>query len=317
MNSITRRVLTASAILICSYGHSAFAAFNTLAQFGDNPGQLSASYYTPAQDHKPLVVLLHGCSQNGQELAEKSGLLSLAKNRFAVLVVQQSGQNNIKSCFNWYSDDDYNKDGGESLSIKNMIVTLKQRLKSTDTYIMGLSAGGAMTSVMMVNYPELFRAGAVIAGIPFPCADGLIKAISCMKNGPSQTIQELTALVKSRNQSTQQWPQLSVWTGTADKIVNPSNAKALALAWVALRKLSGKAEITQRAEFTISVWRNQQQPLVELVELNDLGHGIMVDTPVTPGEDMGGFLLNASISTVKHITQFWRLTKGNNQNTSF
>ena len=31
-------------------------------------------------------------------------------------------------------------------------------------FVTGLSAGGAMTSVMLATYPEVFSAGAVIAG---------------------------------------------------------------------------------------------------------------------------------------------------------
>jgi poly(hydroxyalkanoate) depolymerase family esterase len=94
---------------------------------------------------------------------------------------QQSLENNIKGCFNWYSTSDFAKETGENLSIKNMILTLKQHLGGADVYILGLSAGGAMASSLLVNYPDLFNAGAIVAGIPFPCADGLITVISCMK----------------------------------------------------------------------------------------------------------------------------------------
>lgn len=37
------------------------------------------------------------------------------------------------------------------------------------TFVTGLSAGGAMTSVMLAAYPDVFAAGAVIAGLPYDC----------------------------------------------------------------------------------------------------------------------------------------------------
>ena len=194
--------LTMSLLLV---SHFSTAEFFELENFADNPGELSATYYlpTPIADESeslPLVVLLHGCAQKGKELAEKSGLLGLAQQyKFVLLMPQQGLTNNIKRCFNWYSPDDYTKDKGETRSIKNMITTLKKQFSSDKVFIIGLSAGGAMASSILVNYPELFTAGAVVAGIPFPCADGLIKGISCMKNGPSQTVGELVTLIEEIN----------------------------------------------------------------------------------------------------------------------
>ena len=37
-------------------------------------------------------------------------------------------------------------------------------------FVTGLSAGGAMTSVMLATYPEIFAGGAIIAGLPFGVA---------------------------------------------------------------------------------------------------------------------------------------------------
>ena len=37
-------------------------------------------------------------------------------------------------------------------------------------FVTGLSAGGAMASVMLATYPEVFAGGAIIAGLPYGCA---------------------------------------------------------------------------------------------------------------------------------------------------
>ena len=47
-----------------------------------------------------------------------------------------------------------------------------------EVYVTGLSAGGGMTAVMLAAYPELFAGGAIIAGIPYKCANDAIEALS-------------------------------------------------------------------------------------------------------------------------------------------
>jgi poly(3-hydroxybutyrate) depolymerase len=46
-----------------------------------------------------------------------------------------------------------------------------------------LSAGGAMTSVMLAVYPEVFSGGAIVAGLPYGCANNLVDALQCMQTG--------------------------------------------------------------------------------------------------------------------------------------
>lgn len=297
-------------LLTLAVSLSAQADFLKLEKFGANPGDLEASYFTPNIENPALVVLLHGCAQYGNELAQQSGLLGLAKkHNFALLLPQQGLSNNIKRCFNWYSADDYTEGLGENLSLKNMIVSLKQRLASKDVYILGLSGGGAMASAMLANYPTLFTGGGVVAGIPFPCADGLITGISCMKHGPSQTTDELVALVRRLNPQQVTWPKLSVWTGENDSIVNPLNSSMLAQQWANLSALESKPIIKTMSGYTVTRWQNSAKEMrVELVEVSNLGHGIMVNPQVENGGEVSDYLLASPVSTVKHVINFWQLS---------
>jgi poly(hydroxyalkanoate) depolymerase family esterase len=300
-----------SSFFAFTFSFSAFASFTTLDNFGANPGDLEVSYYAPQSKNLQIVVLLHGCAQHGEELAQKSGLLGLAKeHNFALLLPQQGLTNNIKRCFNWYSDDDYTKNLGESLSIKNMITALKKKLASDEVYIVGLSGGGAMASSMLVNYPDLFNAGAVIAGIPFPCADGLITGISCMKNGPSQTVDELVSLTKELNLAQKVWPRLSVWTGASDSIVNPLNSAALAQQWASLWQLNSAPTVYNKPGYKVSQWQsNQNKAQVELIEVHGAGHGIMVNPAEKNGGEVSDYLLASPVSTMQHIIKFWLLVE--------
>jgi poly(hydroxyalkanoate) depolymerase family esterase len=306
------RILKSLVTLLLTLGVSlsSHADFKKLENFGTNLGGLEASYFTPNIENPALVVLLHGCAQQGDELAVKSGLFGLAKkHKFALLLPQQGLNNNIKRCFNWYSSDDSTRDSGENLSIKNMINSLKAQLGSKDVYILGLSAGGAMASGMLANYPALFTGGAVVAGIPFPCADGLITGISCMRNGPSQTADELVTLVKKLNPQQTIWPKLSVWTGATDSIVNPLNSSMLVKQWASLSALEQKPIIHKKSGYTITRWHNlEKEAQVELIEVSDRGHGIMVNPNVENGGKASDYILASPVSTVKHVIDFWQLS---------
>ncbi len=301
--------LLVTALFTSALSFSALANFTKLPQFGENPGDLNASYFSAQTKAASVVVLLHGCAQEGEALARQSGFLGLAKKHsFALLIPQQSLKNNIKRCFNWYSSDDFSKNKGETLSIKNMISTLQKQLSAEHIYIVGLSAGGAMASSMLVNYPQLFKAGAVVAGIPFPCADGLITGISCMKNGPSQSIHQLVELTKGLNPTQQSWPKLSVWTGAKDNIVNPLNSTSLAQYWASLFTIESSPRVNKSAAYTKTQWQaSNGEVQVELFEVSELGHGIMVNPNIENGGELSDYLLNSEVSTAKSLTDFWQI----------
>jgi poly(hydroxyalkanoate) depolymerase family esterase len=287
-----------------------------LTDFGDNPGALTSFYLpvtqgsnaSPAEDLS-LVVLLHGCIQDGVELANKSGLTSLAlEHHFAVLVPQQSYDNNVKGCFNWFASQDTQIDSGEMLSIKNMIVTTQEKLAAKHVYIIGLSAGGAMASAAIVNYPNLFQSGAIIAGLPYPCADNLIKAISCMKQGPALSVEELAQFAKAIHPQQTRWPSLSIWTGDSDNVVNANNAQMLASQWQVLTQSNAKPTVSNESGYSISRWKDaQNNASIELVTINDFGHGIAVNPDIKHGGEESDYLLRAPISSVTEVIKLWGL----------
>lgn len=304
------KYLTAFIILsITFFSANSLAKSSALTKFGSNPGELSANYFKGAKDNKNLIVLLHGCVQQGDKLAQQSGLLALAnKKQFSLLIPQQSQNNNIKACFNWFSEQDIEKNQGESLSIKNMINTVNAEQNFNNIYIIGLSAGGAMASSMLVNYPELFTAGAIIAGIPYPCADNLITAIACMRSGPSQTSTELTKLVKQKSSSQSNWPMLSIWTGSQDSVVNPKNAQQLALHWAELSQSSVQPTVTKHQGYQVSQWQGESKRInVELIEIENMDHGIAIAPSLTDGGSEAPFVIKTPISTILYLLDAWKI----------
>jgi poly(hydroxyalkanoate) depolymerase family esterase len=284
-----------------------------LTGFGSNPGALGARLYVPdgLPEGAALVVVLHGCTQDAAGYDHGSGWSKLADQLgFAVLFPEQRRQNNSNLCFNWFNAQDTQRGSGEALSICQMIGTMirAHRLDSARAYVTGLSAGGAMASVMLATYPELFAGGAIIAGLPYGIANSVPEAFDRMRahGGPAPDM--LADLVTSASTHGGPWPLISVWHGTNDKTVSPANAALIVAQW---RTLHGAVEAPGRTVLGHArrVWHNADgREVIEAFEIAGLGHG----TPLsTAGSDAcgvpGPYMLEAGISSTRHIAAFWGL----------
>ena len=171
-------------------GRRAFAAapadrLAELPPIRDNPGKLTARLYVPEglEGPAPLVVVLHGCTQDAAVYDHGSGWSALAdRHGFILLFPEQSRANNPMLCFNWFSGNDSQRGMGEAASIANMVAAVKaaHAIDPKRVFVTGLSAGGAMAGVMLATYPELFAGGAIIAGVAYGCASDVVGAFDCM-----------------------------------------------------------------------------------------------------------------------------------------
>src|ERR1700735_1627372 len=180
-------------------------------QFGTNPGDLRMFSYVPPglPASGALVVVRHGCGQAAAGYDAGAGWSTLAKHYgFALLMPEQQSANNAHTCFNWFNPEDTARGQGEACSIRQMIARMvsQHRIDKHRIFITGLSAGGAMTSVMLATYPEVFAAGAVIAGLPYGIATNVREALSGMLRSPARSSQELGTLVRNASKHRAPWP---------------------------------------------------------------------------------------------------------------
>ena len=181
--------------LLTAAAPSSGAAVTTeVSDFGSNPGNLRMFKHISDQlpASPPLVVVLHGCKQDEPTFANEAGWTQLADRLHLALVMPTQVQaNNANSCFNWFQPANATRGRGEALSIRQMIdkMTADHNIDPKRIYVTGLSAGGAMTSVMMATYPDVFAAGGIVAGLPYGCAKNpnqgldVADAIQCMNSG--------------------------------------------------------------------------------------------------------------------------------------
>ena len=281
--------------------------------FGANPGALKMRVYRPPQLQKraPLVVVLHGCRQTAEGYAAGAGWLALAdRYGFALLCPEQVAANNAYCCFNWFEPDDMTRDRGEAASIRQMIAHLLSdgRLDRAKVFVTGLSAGGAMTNVMLAAYPEVFAAGAPIAGLPYGAASDAREAFGAMFQGVRHAPEVWGDYVRRASSYRGPWPKISVWHGDADSTVRPDNGEGVALQWANVHGLPAEPGAAEtHGAVQRSVWLDGRgAPVVERFVLHGLGHGTPLATLGPEGCGAAGpFLLEAGISSSLEIAKFW------------
>ncbi|WP_394789018.1 alpha/beta hydrolase family esterase [Rhodoferax sp.] len=201
----------------------------------DGPGEFSAGrfshtggthsyklYTPPGTDTSPvrrlpLVLMLHGCTQNPDDFAAGTGMNALAREHgFMVLYPEQDASANSHRCWNWFKPGDQQRDSGEPAWLAALVrqVMADHPVDPRQVFVAGLSAGGAMASILGQSYPDLFAAVGVHSGLASGVASNIISALSVMKNGRGQP--GAASLLPT-----------IVFHGDADSTVHPDNGEAV------------------------------------------------------------------------------------------
>jgi poly(hydroxyalkanoate) depolymerase family esterase len=235
---------------------------------------------------------------------------------FALLFPEQQRTNNPNGCFNWFQPGDTQRGQGEAASIVQMVETMVRDhgIDPTHVFITGLSAGGAMTSAMLACYPDIFAAGAVVAGLPYGTAANVQQALEAMYQCPTRSPQAWGDAVCRANPGYHgPWPRVSVWHGSADSTVVPTNAQEIIKQWTHVHGLALKPSLEDTIDgYPRQIWLDASgEEIIESYAIAHMAHG----TPLSTGDAdfqcgaPGPFLLEAGISSSFHIARFFGLAE--------
>jgi poly(hydroxyalkanoate) depolymerase family esterase len=203
------------------------AAPGTFTQGSHTHAALSRDYklYAPpgaADRTLPLVVMLHGCTQNPDDFAAGTGMNEHAAGQgFFVLYPAQSHAANPQRCWNWFKHNHQQRGSGEPALLAGMTqaVMAQHGIDPRRVYIAGLSAGGAMAAVVADAYPEIFAAVGVHSGLPAGAARSVAEAMSVM----------LTGATGAGHHASSSVPTIA-FHGDQDRTVHPRNGEQVVAA---------------------------------------------------------------------------------------
>jgi poly(hydroxyalkanoate) depolymerase family esterase len=194
----------------------------TAGHFRNDCGARDYKLFEPARADAralPLVVMLHGCTQDPDDFARGTRMNALARARgFLVLYPAQSQRANPQRCWNWFKHNHQSRGRGEPGVLAGMVrqVIATHGVDPSRVYVAGLSAGGAMAAILGDAYPDVFAAVGVHSGLPAGSANDVQSAFTAMSGA---------ATASRRAPPAGATPPTIVFHGDADTTVHVVNGE--------------------------------------------------------------------------------------------
>lgn len=182
----------------------------------------------------PLVVMLHGCTQDPEQFANGTEMNNLAETAgFLVVYPDQPSSINQNKCWQWFETAHQARGSGEP----SLIAGIAGKIKGSYTidpervYVAGLSAGAAMSVIMGATYPDVFRAVGSASGLEYKAATSSTGAWTAMgaAGGPDPNTQG--RLAYQAMGSYKRTVRTIVFHGSSDYTVYPINGHQTAEQW--------------------------------------------------------------------------------------
>ena len=297
------RVITAvvAAAVLCGAGAGAAVAAGALASaslpapastlrqitgFGSNPTGLRMYLYVPhhVRPHPGLVVAMHFCTGSGQAMFAKTEFASLA-DRYGFIVLYPSVPRR-GHCFDVSSlaatthvQDNYTDAG----TIVRMVHWVEQHLNADPhrVFATGISSGAEMTGVLLADYPDVFRAGSVMSGVPVGCFDTVAGPQACLHGTIRMSPQQWGNQVRDAYPGYRgPRPPIQLWHGTADTLLYYPDFRDEVAQWTNVLGATMAHRDHPKSTWTHTVYVTKSgQVAVDAYSVADETHQLGIDFP--------------------------------------
>lgn len=181
----------------------------------------------------PMVVMLHGCTQNPDQFAAGTEMnLYADQYRFIVVYPDQPSSAHSNKCWRWFDPAHQSRGSGEPALIVGIVNQVKTdyTIDSNRVYVAGLSAGGAMTAIMGATYPDVFAAIGVGSGLEYKAATSESAAWTAMSSGGPDPVTQGNAAYNAMGSYARTVPTI-VFHGTSDYTVQVVNGNQVLSQW--------------------------------------------------------------------------------------
>jgi poly(hydroxyalkanoate) depolymerase family esterase len=211
-----------------------------------------------AASDAPLLVMLHGCTQDPDDFARGTGMNAAAAAwGFVVAYPRQEASRNPNRCWSWF-EPSQTGEAGEAAMIA--AIARREARDPGRVFAAGLSAGGAMAAALGAAHGHVFRAVGIHSGLAAGAANDMTGAFAAMAGRGGQARPLPVPAI--------------VFHGAADRTVAPINAERIATAG---RTGGGKPKVL-RGETGGRAWTRARLPAlgavgaVETWRVEGLGH---------------------------------------------
>lgn len=268
-------------------GPASAAALTEVTNFGANPSNLRMYLYVPdtVAARPGLLVVNHYCTGSGPAMYSGTQFAALA-DRYGYIVVYPSVTRSSR-CFDVSSPQALRRDGGsDPVGIKSMVDHVRQRypVDPQRIFTTGTSSGAMMTNVLLGDYPDVFRAGAAFAGVPFGCfatTNGSEWNSECANGQVLRTPQQWGDLVRGAYPGyTGPRPRMQIWHGTNDETLRYPNFGEQIDQWTNVHGLSQTPAYTDspQAGYTRARYGGTGgTATVEAISMQGVSHNLPVD----------------------------------------
>jgi poly(hydroxyalkanoate) depolymerase family esterase len=241
------------------------------------PTTVGMSIYVPdnVAETPPILVLIHYCGGDAPAVfgqARGGGIVAAADQYGFIMVVPSAKTTEgMGRCWDVQSNATRTRDGGgDSHAIRQMVTyAVNNRGGNPDrVYATGDSSGGMMTELLLGLYPDVFKAGSAMAGMPAGCrgnnetGSGGGYSGQCAGGSVTRTPEEWGDIARAMHPGyTGHRPRVQLFHGDADTLIRYPNHTEAIKQWTNVLGLSTSPTMTDMGvlgnhQATRQYWEN-------------------------------------------------------------